>query len=95
MTFKSSIYYNNSYNALTIPRYSRVGERCADGETKTLELNTPKNSPLEDRVHGAIPNLFILVKEASKHKKSRFIETYWKEIWNKIVIRTEMCMTKT
>ena len=57
---------------LTIPRYSRVGERCADGETKTLELNTPKNSPLEDRVHGAIPNLFILVKEASKHKKKPF-----------------------
>ena len=30
--------------ALTAPRYSRVGEHCAGGETKTLELKTPKNS---------------------------------------------------
>ena len=38
------IHYNNSYNALNATRYSRVGERCAHGETKTLQLNTPKKS---------------------------------------------------
>ena len=42
---KIYIHYNNSYNVLTAPRYSRVGERCADVETKILELNTPKNTP--------------------------------------------------
>ena len=42
---KTSIHYINSYNALTSPRYSCVGERCTDGETKTLEINTPRNSP--------------------------------------------------
>ena len=41
----TSIHYNNSYNALTAPRYSRVGEHCAHDETETLELHTPKNSP--------------------------------------------------
>ena len=29
---------------LTAPRYSSVGEHCAHGETKTLELNTPNKS---------------------------------------------------
>ena len=41
---KTFIHYNNSYKALTVPRYSRVEERCADCEIKTFELNTPKNS---------------------------------------------------
>ena len=31
---------------LTAPRYSRVGEHYAHGETETLEINTPKNSLL-------------------------------------------------
>ena len=38
------MHYINNYYVLTAPHYSRVGERCADGETETLELNTPKNS---------------------------------------------------
>ena len=41
---KTYIYYKDSYNALTAPRYSRVREHCAHGETETLELKTPKNS---------------------------------------------------
>ena len=41
---KTNIHYNNSYDALTAPCYSCIGERFADGETKTLEINTPKNS---------------------------------------------------
>ena len=40
------MYYSNNYYALTAPRYSRVGERCVDGETETLEPNTSKNSAL-------------------------------------------------
>ena len=66
--FKNSIHHNNSYNALTTPRYSRVREHCADGETETLEPNTPKNSLLEERHHGALPHMFIPAKEARKHK---------------------------
>ena len=41
---KIYVNYNNSYNALTAPLYSRDGEHCAHGETKTLELKKPKNS---------------------------------------------------
>ena len=41
---KTYIHYNNSFNALTAPRYSRIGQHCANGKTETLELNTPKNS---------------------------------------------------
>ena len=29
---------------LTAQRYSRVGEHCAHGETKILDLNTPNKS---------------------------------------------------
>ena len=38
------IHYNTIYNALNATQYSRVGERCAHGKTKTLQLNTPKKS---------------------------------------------------
>ena len=38
------IHYNNSYNALNAPHYSRVGERFTHGETVLIELNTPKTS---------------------------------------------------
>ena len=38
------MHYINIYNALTAPQYSRVGENFAHGETKTVDLNTPKKS---------------------------------------------------
>ena len=38
------MHYNIIYNVLTAPHYSSVGEQCPHSETKTLELNTPKNS---------------------------------------------------
>ena len=50
---------------LTAPHYSRVGESCADGETEILELDTPKNSPWEERHHGAL-NIPILQKHVGK-----------------------------
>ena len=43
---KTYIHNDIVYNSLTAPRYSRVGEHCAHGETETVELNTPKNSLL-------------------------------------------------
>ena len=69
MPFKTSIHYNNGYNALTAPLYSRVGESCAGGETETLELNKPNNLPREERHHGALPHLFIPAKEAITPKQ--------------------------
>ena len=53
---------------LTAPRYSRVGERCADGETEKLDPKTPKISPLIIETHGDLPHMFILSKEARKHE---------------------------
>ena len=76
---------------LTEPRYPRVGERCADGETETLELKTLKNLPLEDRHPGVLPHMFIPGKEVRKHENITVLQ---KRIGN-IVICTNMCMTKT
>ena len=38
------MHYNNSYNALNAPIYSRSGDPCAHDAKETLEVNTPKNS---------------------------------------------------
>ena len=68
---------------LTAPRYSRVGEHCAHGETETLELNRPKNS------------LFLFNRNALERNWEQNSHSYKdvhdekpKRIW--IVIRTEM-----
>ena len=39
--------------------------------------------------------LFIPAKTKETRKYPRFTELHWKEIRNTIVIRTELCMTKT
>ena len=66
---------------LTAPQYSRVGNRCADGEIETLELNTPKTSPQEERHHGALPHLFIPDIKARKYKNITLLQ---KRIENKL-----------
>ena len=35
--------YSNTYYALTVPCYSRVGECQVDGEIEKAELNMPNN----------------------------------------------------
>ena len=69
---------------LNAPQYSRVGECCADGETETLQLDTPKNSTLEERHHVALPHLFIPAKEARKHENIHILH---KRMGNKLVIK--------
>ena len=88
--FKNSkpIYIIIVYYALTVPKYSTVGEHCAHGEAETLELNTPRNS------------LFLFNRNALERNWEQNCHSYKdvhdkkpKRIW--IVIHTEMCMTKT
>ena len=46
------MYYSNNYYGLTVPPYSRVGERRAYGETEKLDPNKPKNSWLRRETQG-------------------------------------------
>ena len=74
---------------LTAPRYSRVGEHCAHGETETLELKTPKKS-----LFPFYRNALEINWDQNSHLyRNVHDEKPYTKKW--IVIRTEMCMTKT
>ena len=71
------MHYNNSYNALTAPRYSRVGDNCVYSETEKLELNTPKNSSWERDTMVLYLICLSHQKKQGNIKYSRFIEAHW------------------
>ena len=60
-------------------------------QNQKLDCQMPNNSQLEERLHGVSTSYVVLVKEQGNTK---IIPLCRKFVGRKIVIRTELCMTK-